>query len=131
MDIKELISIYDNERSWVSNKMASIDSYLDRAAYGNACDEQKLTQEYDELEERMEELRKIYELIKQVEELSRLILLIEGNIENIACYPGNNAKIENLNNELEGLEDKKNNLLKQIASGLNVDEPSQNKSNIR
>ena len=118
MDIEELVVIYKKEKSWISSRMSTIDKLLDRAAYGNASDEEELTQEYDELEKRLEELSKVENIIDKVKELHRLINMIEDNIDNLACFIGNDTKIENLYKEIDELEKQKNNKLDEIEEIL-------------
>lgn len=122
MDIEELVAIYKKEKYWISGRLSTIDSLLDRAAYGNSDDEQELNEEYDELEKRLGELRQVADLIGKVNELNRLTSLMEGNIENLACFTGNEMKIKNLQAEIEELEGKKEELLSEIKNILKVDE---------
>ena len=131
MNIEELVVIYKNEKSWISRRLSTIDNLLDRAAYGNSKDEEDLNKEYDELEDRMEELRKVGNLIDNVNELNRMICLIEDNIDGLACFDGNKTKIENLYKEIKELETKKEELLQEIAVKLKVDEKNKNNSNKR
>lgn len=121
MDIEELVVIYKNEKSWISTRLSTIDSLLDRAAYGNVDEVEELTKESDELEKRAEELKQIGVLIGKVNELNRLINVIEDNIDILACFTGNETKIENLYKEIDGLEDNKFNILKDIELRLNID----------
>ena len=126
MDIEELVVIYKEERSWISRRLATIDGLLDRAAYGNASDEEELTEEYDRLEKRLDELKKVEDMIVKVNELNRCINIADDNIDNLACFVGNEAEIKRLNEKIDELEDKKNVLLKMIAKELNAEDKKRN-----
>ena len=121
MDIEELVVIYKREKSWISSRMSTIDSLLDRAAYGHVSDEDKLTEEYENLENRLNELKQVAVLIGKVNELNRAINMIEDNIDGLACFAGNETKIENLYKEIEELDNKKDSLLKEIQDDLKID----------
>lgn len=131
MDIEELVVIYKTEKSWTSGRLSTIDNLLDRAAYGNSDDQKKLIEEYDELEQRMDVLRDVADLIGKVNEINRLISLLNTNINNITCCNGNESKLDDLNKEIENLEREKDALLNEIANTLNVNQKTKNQSNTR
>lgn len=131
MSIKELIIICNNERTWISRRLATIDGLLDRAAYRNASDVEELTEEYEALEKRLEVLRKVEALIEKINVINRSINLIEDNIDNLSCFIGNEIKIENLYKEIEELDDKKDEILKEIEKQLKINKENKNMPNKR
>ena len=131
MDIEELVVVYKTEKNWVSGRLATIDNLLDREAYGNSSYKDELNKEYDELEKRMEELRHVGDLIGRVNELNRLISLLEDNIDNLACFIGNTLKIENLYKEIEDMEAKKDAIQEEIANILKIEQETKEEKNKR
>ena len=131
MDIKELITIFTNERAWISRRLSTIDGLLDRAAYRNASDVEELTEEYEELEKRLEVIRNVEMLMAKINVITRSINLIEDNIDNLACFRGNEIKIESLYKEIKELEEKKDVMLKEIEKHLKGNEENKKTPNKR
>ena len=116
MEIKDIIKELENEKKWISGRLSTIDSLLDRAAYRNSSNEDELNEESDILEKRRAEIQEIFKMIDKVSEIDRIISILELNVDSLACFTGNEIKIEKINDEINELEENKEKIIESIMA---------------
>ena len=122
MSIEELQTALKDVKRWVSSRLSTIDKLLDRAAYGNSKDEDELTQESDDLEKRFQELCEVEKLLETITNIDKHIATLDDYIDNLACYVGNEAKIKNIEEEIEECENNRKSTIDKIKGILRIDD---------
>lgn len=122
MSVEELQEALKDEKRWISSRLATIDKLLDRAAYGNSRDEEELTEEYDNLEIRFQKLTELEKSFNLIVAIDKHIATLESYIDNLACYVGNEAKIANIEEEIEESEARRSDIISKLQAELKIEE---------